>query len=157
MKPWLICAVLVVMQVSTPLMARTKDLAAATAEIMPRLQAMEAAANAHNADRHVSYYAHDPQLLFVMNDQAIVGYDALLKQQRTWWKDGHTDVKYVIDGKPDFRMPAPGLVMVTYFLSSHRTGPDGKTQHSRFGISALWQQRPEGWKIIYAHESKVDK
>ena len=30
-------------------------------------------------------------------------------------------------------------------------------RETRFGISALWQKRPEGWRIIYAHESTVNK
>ena len=32
-------------------------------------------------------------------------------------------VKYTVVGEPDFRMPAPGLVMTTYFLTSRRTMP----------------------------------
>ena len=68
----------------------------------------------------------------VINDRAIVGWDALLKQQRQWWNSGKTDVKYELMGEPDFRMPAPGLVMVTYFLTSHRTLSGGQTSDSGY-------------------------
>lgn len=134
---------------------RSDDLAAARKEILPLFEAMQAAANAHDAEQHISFYAREPSLLFVINDEAIVGYDALLAKQREWWQNGKTDVVYKLVGEPDFRMTAPGLVMVTYFLTSRRTLPDGKTRNTKFGISALWQKRPEGWRIIHAHESTV--
>ena len=81
----------------------------------------------------------------------------MLAKQREWWQDGKTDVTYKLAGEPDFRMPAPGLVMVTYFLTSGRTTPEGKLRETRFGFSALWQKRAEAWRIIYAHESTVNK
>lgn len=130
-------------------------LAAAKAEILPLFEAMEAAANAHDAAKHVGFYARDPDLRFVINDREIVGWDALLEQQRKWWLDGKSDVAYRLVGEPAFQMPAPGLVLMTYFLTSHRTMPDGAARDNRFGISAVWQKRPEGWRIIQAHESVV--
>jgi ketosteroid isomerase-like protein len=134
----------------------TDALAAARAEILPLLEAMQATANEHDVDGHVSFYVRDPALLFVINDQAIVGWDALREKQCQWWQDGKTDVTYRWVGSPDFRMPAPGLVMVTYFMTSHRRLPDGAVRDTRFGVSALWQKRREGWRIIYAHESTVN-
>ncbi len=136
---------------------RSDDFTAARKEIIPLFEAMQAAANAHDAEKHLSFYAREPSLLFVINDEAIVGYDALLAKQRQWWQNGKTDVKYKLVGEPDFKMAAPGLVMVTYFLTSRRTLPDGKTRATRFGISALWQKRAEGWRIIHAHESTVSQ
>ena len=143
-KTYLACLLILVTSLTALAKAPSDDLAAARAEILPLLEVMLAAANAHDAEKHVSFYAREPSLLFVINDQAIVGYDALLAQQRQWWQSGKTDVKYNLVGAPDFRMPAPGLVMVTYFLTARRTMPDGKTRDARFGISALWQKRPEG-------------
>jgi ketosteroid isomerase-like protein len=157
MKTQITCFLFLVTSLTALAQVRSDDLAAARAEILPLFEAMQLAANAHDAEKHVSFYAREPSLLFVINDEAIVGYDALLAKQRQWWQNGKTDVTYKLAGEPDFRMPAPGLVMVTYFLTSRRTPPDGKTRDTRFGISALWQKRPEGWRIIYAHESTVNK
>ena len=137
--------------------ASPDDLAAARGDILPLLAAMQDAANAHDAAKHLSYYAHDASLLFVINDQSIAGWDALLAQQRKWWLDGKSDAHYAMTGDPDFRMPAPGVVIVTYFLTSQRTQADGTPQKTRFGISDVWQRRPEGWRIIYAHESTVNQ
>lgn len=157
MKSSILLAVLLLMPLYTLASPRANDLAKAKAEILPHFEAMQAAANAHDAEKHISYYARDPDLLFVINDRAILGWDALLKQQREWWQNGKSDVTYTVVGDPDFRMPAPGLVLTTYFLTSRRTMPDGTARHTRFGISALWQRRPEGWRIIYAHESTVNQ
>jgi ketosteroid isomerase-like protein len=157
MKAYFACLLLLVTSLTVPAKVPWDGLAAARAEILPIFEAMQAAADAHDAEKHVSFFAREPSLLFVINDQAIVGYDALLAKQRQWWPNGKTDVTYQLAGEPDFRMPAPGLVMVTYFLTSRRTLPDGQTRDTRLGISALWQKRTEGWRIIYAHESAVNK
>lgn len=125
------------------------DLASARAEITPLFAEMQAAANAHDTDRHLSFYVQEPSLLFIINDQRITGWEALRDKQRQWWSDGKTNVIYTQMGEPEYRMPGPGLVMLTHFLTSHRTLPSGEIRDTGFGISALWQKRPEGWRIIY--------
>jgi ketosteroid isomerase-like protein len=157
MKTVLACCLLLLTPLARVSAQPPDDLAKARAEILPLFEAMQAAANAHDADKHVSFYARDPGLQFVINDRLIEGYDALLRQQREWWQNGKSDVIYTLVGEPSFRMPAPGLVMTTYFLTSRRTMEDRTVRNTRFGISALWQRRPEGWRIIHAHESTVNQ
>ena len=151
---WLVLALLIPAAAAAQ---SADDLASARAEITPLFVEMQAAANAHDTDRHVSFYAREPSLIFIINDQRITGWEALRDKQRQWWKDGKTDVVYTQVGEPDYTMLGPGLVMLTYFMTSHRTLPSGDMSVSGFGISALWQKRPEGWRIIYAHESMVQK
>ncbi len=155
MKSWLICCLLMMAPLAAVGRQPEDDLAKARSEILPLFEAMQAAANAHDAEKHVACYVRDATLRFVVNADEIVGYDALLAKQRQWWKNGKSDVRYSLVGEPEFMMPAPGLVMMTYFLTSARTDADGTTRNTRFGISSLWQRRPEGWRIIYAHESTV--
>jgi ketosteroid isomerase-like protein len=132
-------------------------LEAARAEIAPLFAEMQAAANAHDTDRHIAFFAREPSLLFIINDEAIIGWEALREKQLQWWNNGKTDVVYTQVGQPDYMMPAPGLVMLTHFLTSRRTLPSGEKRTDGFGISLLWQRRPEGWRIIHAHEAKVQK
>jgi ketosteroid isomerase-like protein len=132
-------------------------LEAARAEIAPLFAEMQAAANAHDTDRHVAFFAREPSLLFIINDDAIIGWEALREKQLQWWNNGKTDVVYTQAGQPDYRMPAHGLVMLTHFLTSRRTLLSGEKRTDGFGISLLWQRRPEGWRIIHAHEAKVQK
>jgi ketosteroid isomerase-like protein len=132
------------------------DLATAVKEITPLFLEMAAAANAHDTDRHLASYVRSADLVFVMNDEAIHGIDSLRIRQRQWWQNGKSDVVYNVVGTPEYRMPAPGLVVQTYFLKGTRTIA-GETRTSSFGITSLWQKRSEGWRIIYAQEAMVSR
>jgi ketosteroid isomerase-like protein len=125
----------------------------ASAEVAPLLAQMGAAANAHDVERHVGFYAHDPSVILIFNGEEIVGWEAIRDKQREWWKNGKTDVVYTLLGRPDSRVPAPGLVLTTFFMKSRRTMPSGEVSEGRFAVSSLWQKRPEGWRVIYSHES----
>jgi len=127
--------------------------AAARAEVAPLLAEMGAAANAHDVERHVGFYAHDPAVTLIYNGQAIVGWEAIRDKQAEWWKNGKTDVVYTMQGAPDIRVAGPGLVVTTIFMKSRRTMPSGEIAENSFAASALWQKRAEGWRVIYAHES----
>ena len=158
MKISLLCSLLSLTMAALVQAAESHNaLEAARAEIAPLFAEMQAAANAHDTDRHVAFFAREPSLLFIINDEAIIGWEALREKQLQWWNNGKTDVVYTQVGQPDYRMPAPGLVMLTHFLTSRRTLPSGEKRTDGFGISLLWQRRPEGWRIIHAHEAKVQK
>ncbi|MGA2186985.1 MAG: nuclear transport factor 2 family protein [Steroidobacteraceae bacterium] len=129
----------------------------ARAEVAPLLAEMGAAANAHDIDRHVGFYAHDPSVILIVDGEAITGWDAVRAKQAEWWRNGKTDVVYTLKGKPDFRVPAPGLVVTTLFMTSHRTLPSGAVSDGAFAVSSLWQKRPEGWRVIYSHESSTKR
>jgi uncharacterized protein (TIGR02246 family) len=124
-----------------------------SAEVARLLAQMGAAANAHDVERHVGFYAHDPSVILIFNGEEIVGWEAIRDKQREWWKNGTTDVVYTMLGKPDLRVPAPGLVLATFFMKSTRTMPSGAASEGSFAVSSLWQKRPEGWRVIYSHES----
>src|SRR5271165_3397367 len=123
------------------------------AEVAPLLAEMGAAANAHDVERHVGFYAHDPAVTLIYNGQAIVGWEAIRDKQAEWWKNGKTDVVYTMQGAPDIRVAGPGLVVTTIFMESRRTMPSGEIAENSFVASALWQKRADGWRVIYAHES----
>jgi uncharacterized protein (TIGR02246 family) len=139
--------------VAPVLSAHADDAETARSEVAPLLAEMAAAANAHDVERHVGLYAHDPSVILIFNGEAITGWEAIRDKQREWWQNGKTDVVYTMLGKPDFRVPGPGVVVTTIFLKSRRTLPGGETKEGEFTVSALWQKRPEGWRIIYSHES----
>lgn len=122
-------------------------------EIAPIMAKMEVAANAHDTDRFLQPFLHDPSLVFVVNGMVIHGWQALHEQQRKWWKHGKSDATYTQVGPTQIQQLAKGLVLTTRSLSSRRTGPDGKTQTGKFAVTEIWRQLPQGWRIIYAHES----
>ncbi|MGC2030174.1 MAG: nuclear transport factor 2 family protein [Steroidobacteraceae bacterium] len=126
---------------------------AASAEVAPLLAEMGAAANAHDVDRHVGFYAHDDSVVFIFNGEPTIGWEAIRQKQREVWRNGTSDVVYTMQGRPTFLMPAPGLVVTTIYLKSRRTIPNGQIAVGEFAVSSLWQKRPEGWRVIYSHES----
>ena len=89
--------------------AATDGLTTARAEIAPLHAEMQAAANAHDIDRHLSFYVREPSLIFILNDQLIAGWDALREKQRQWWNDGKTDVVYTAVGEPGPECQLPAL------------------------------------------------
>jgi ketosteroid isomerase-like protein len=125
----------------------------ASAEVAPLLAEMGVAANAHDVERHVGFYAHDDSVVFIFNGEPTIGWEAIRDKQREVWRNGTSDVVYTMQGKPTFLVPARGLVVTTIFLKSRRTMPNGVVADGKFAISSLWQKRPEGWRVIYSHES----
>ena len=95
----------------------------------------------------------DPSTELIFNGEPIVGWDAIYAKQREWWQNGKTDVVYVPRGRPDVRLLSPDLAVTTLLMKSTRTMPDGSIKEGNFAVSAIWKKRPEGWRILYAHES----
>lgn len=122
-------------------------------EIQPLLDEMQLAANTHNTDRFLASYLRGPDLVFVFNGGIIHGWDALREQQLKWWKNGTSDMVYGPRGAPVFTPLGPGFVVVTSPLVSRRTMPDGTVSSGEFAVTMVWQKRPEGWRIVAAHES----
>ncbi len=116
---------------------------------------MGAAANAHDVDRHVGFYAHDASTVLIFDGEAIIGWDAIRSKQRDWWADGKTDVIYTLQGRPEVRVFEPDLALTTMFMKSRRTTQSGAVKEGRFAVSAVWRKRPEGWKVICSHESST--
>jgi ketosteroid isomerase-like protein len=134
-------------------LVEAKSAARARAEVAPLLAEMGAAANRHDVEGHVGFYAHDPAVTLIFNGTPLVGWENIRDKQREWWKDGNTDVVYTVLGKPDFQVPAPSVVVSTLLMKSRRTLPNGEIKEGEFAVSSVWQKRPEGWRVIYSHES----
>ena len=137
------------------------ELATARAQILPLFQQMMTAANAHDTDGHLAAYRRSPALVFVANDAAIHGWDALHEQQLKWWQNGRSDAVYALIGEPEYTMPAGDVVVQTYFLESHRSAasvtPTGPARSVHLGVTDVWQKGADGWRIVYAHESVVPR
>jgi ketosteroid isomerase-like protein len=114
---------------------------------------MQRAANAHDTDRFMAPFAHSPDLIFAVNGEIIRGWNALHAQQLKWWHNGKSDAHYTQDGRPDFMALGPGAEVSTASFTSRRTGPDGKARTGRFVVTYVWKKSPQGWRIVYGHES----
>jgi hypothetical protein len=90
-----------------------------------------------------------------MNGEPFVGWEAIRDRQRESWNNGKTDVTYEPQGAPEVRLLAANTVLTTLLLKAHRTLPSGEISEAHFAVSALWQKRSEGWRVIYSHESST--
>ena len=122
-------------------------------QIQAKLDAMAAAANAHNTDEFLKPFTHGPRLVFVINGQVIRGWNALHAAQLRWWRNGASDARYTRISPTSFMDLAPGVVVTTQEMKSQRSGPDGKTQKNTFAVSTVWRRQHNEWRIAYASES----
>jgi len=141
------------------LFAASLGAAAASVSDRQQIQAlsddMARAANAHDTDRYMALFAHDPNLVFAINGRVIHGWDALHAQQLKWWRNGKSDVVYTQSGATGFMPLDADAVVTTQTLSSRRTGPDGKISTGSFVVTSIWKKLPQGWRIVYGHESRA--
>jgi ketosteroid isomerase-like protein len=131
----------------------TPAFGSASTAVSASLAQMGAAANAHDIDKHVGFYAHDASTELIFNGEQIIGWDSIRAKQAEWWNGGKTDVVYTVLAKPDVRAITLDLVITTLVMKSRRTAPSGDVTEGSFAVSSVWQKRPEGWKVIYSHES----
>ena len=144
---------LVLTIVFTSACTTTRGLNLASTAVSASLAQMGAAANAHDIDKHVGFYAHDASTELIFNGEQIVGWDSIRAKQAEWWNGGKTDVVYTVLAKPDVRAITPELAITTLVMRSRRTVPSGNVTEGSFAVSSVWQKRPEGWRVIYSHES----
>ncbi|MGH8125151.1 MAG: nuclear transport factor 2 family protein [Rhodanobacteraceae bacterium] len=111
------------------------------------------AANAHDTDAFMASMLHSSSLVLVFNGKVIRGWNALHAQQLKWWRNGKSDATYAHRSPPEFMALAPGVELVTLLNVSSRTGPDGKVSTGTFVVTDVWQHLPQGWRIVYSHES----
>jgi len=53
----------------------------------------------------------------------------------------------------EFMLLGADVVVTTQALSSRRTTPDGKIGKGTFVVTYVWRELPQGWRIVYGHES----
>ncbi len=152
MKNWWLLAAVLVMALVHPGVGADATLDP-RAEVAAALKGMGDAANAHDVERHVGYYAHIPNVTLIVDGEPLIGWDTIRDKQKEWWNNGKTDVVYQIQGAPEVLELAPNVVVTTLLMKAHRTLPSGEVKDGRFAVSSIWQKRPEGWKVVYSHES----
>lgn len=125
----------------------------AQAQIQSVMAQMHHAVVAHDTDRFMAGYLHEPSLVFAIDGKVIHGWDALHAQQLIWWRNGKSDVVYTPQGKTEFMALAPDVAITTETLTSQRTQPDGKVSDGALVVTSVWKKSSQGWRIVYAHES----
>jgi ketosteroid isomerase-like protein len=123
------------------------------AEVAAALKGMGDAANAHDVERHVGYYARIPNVTLIVDGEPLVGWNTIRDKQKEWWNNGKTDVVYQLQGAPEILELAPNVMVTTLLMKAHRTLSAGEVKEGRFAVSSIWQKGADGWKVVYSHES----
>ena len=126
---------------------------AAEAPIRAALSAMQDAANAHDTDRFMIWYLHDNSLVITFNGDTVRGWQAIRNQQLAWWENGKSKAVYSEEQRPEITMQGADVATTIQWLKVHGPTLDGKAKRARLVVTSVWKQRPEGWRIVLAHES----
>lgn len=121
--------------------------------IRPLMARMGKAARARDAGAFMAFMLHGPSLVSAVNGRVIHGWKALHTEQVRWWSRGKGNSKYSSNGAPEFMALDPDVEIVTLHMNAQYTLPDGKTATSPFVVTEVWQHLPQGWRIVYSHES----
>jgi ketosteroid isomerase-like protein len=124
-------------------------------EVAAALKGMGDAANAHDVERHVGYYARIPNVTLIVDGEPLVGWNTIRDRQQEWWNNGKTDVVYQLQGTPEILELDPNLMVTTLLMKAHRTLSSGEVKEGRIAVSSIWQKGPDGWKVVYSHESST--
>src|ERR1035437_4139230 len=135
--------------------AQAADSSRVRTDIQPLLDEQLLAANAHDTDRFLATFLHDQKLVFVFNGVITIGWDDVRTGQLKAWNNGKSDVVYSQNGEATFTVLSPEAAVVTQPMKSVRTLPDGQVSRGKFVVTAVWGKRPEGWRIVQAHESTI--
>ncbi len=154
MKEWIapllgLSAVVSLAQAAEPL---SNDTELARVEVARSLAEMGAAANAHDVERHMAFYARDPSVTLIVNGESISGWHAIRDRQREWWKNGKADIAYEIKGQPQFLVLAPDVILTTLLMTRRARVNEGPTE-SDLAVSSIWKKLADGWRVVYSHES----
>jgi ketosteroid isomerase-like protein len=137
--------------------ARASESAGVRGEIQPLLDELLSAANAHDTDRFLALYLHTSDLVTVYNGVTTLGWDEARAIQFKVWNGGKSEVVYSQDGAEQFTVLGSNDVVVTEPLAAERKLADGRISHTKFVATMVWEKRPEGWRIVQAHESSIPK
>jgi ketosteroid isomerase-like protein len=129
------------------------SLAAFESAVQPLLAELAASANAHDADRHMAVYAREPSLTFVFNGQIVRGWDQLREWQHRAWNDGNAKGSYRYAGSPIVEALGNDCGHTIALIAATKEADGGSSVERILAHSALWRRRPEGWRIVFAHES----
>jgi hypothetical protein len=111
------------------------------------------AANEHNVDKHLSFYEKNPNLNFVYNNKVIKGWQNLYDNQEIWWSNGN-DIQYTYEA--EFRALHPDSVLAFVKFGFTKT-VNNQLVSGNWDFKCLWQNLPEGWRIVDATEGSPEK
>lgn len=135
--------------------AAAPETVGAEAPIRAALSAMKDAANAHDTDRFMNWYLHDRSLVITFDGETMRGWQTIRDQQLAWWENGKSKAVYSEERRPQITMQAATVATTVQWLKVNAPTVGTKAKPARLVVTSVWKQRPEGWRIVLAHESRL--
>jgi uncharacterized protein (TIGR02246 family) len=121
------------------------------AAIAALLEALDTAAAAKDIDRFLSYFADGPDFALAFNGTLRTSRAEVRAFHETAWADVATLAFRTAIERVAF--PADGIAVVAGLGRSQRTLKSGETRSGVYALSLVVVRRPEGWRVLQAHES----
>jgi len=80
------------------------------------------------------------------------GWDAILNEQRKWWSDKNSGIKFE-EGRPPV-IVSQGRDVATSIQWLNVTSPETE-KPNRLVIISVWRKLSEGWRVVLAHETLI--
>lgn len=114
---------------------------------------MNKSAESLDADRFMIWYWNSPSLTITFDDETLRGWQPVLDQQRRWWSDKISGIKFTEQRPPEIIMQDASIVTSIQWMTVGSAAESGKP--ARLVVTSVWKKLPEGWRIVIAHESLV--
>ena len=112
---------------------------------------LDAAASAKDIDRFLSFFVDGPDFALAFNGTVRTSLADVRAFHLVAWADVATLSFRTEVGRIAF--PADGVAVVAGLGRSHRTLKGGETRSGVYALSLVVVRRPEGWRVLQAHES----
>ena len=99
----------------------------------------------------MSFLAVDTSLTVVFDGNMSIGWQAFGRGQQSYWAT-LSGAAYVPQ-QTRITVLDPNTVLVVKSGTATATPIHGPPQRGGFVQTMLWQRRPEGWRVVHAHES----
>ncbi len=125
------------------------------AAIAALVEALDAAASALDVDRFLSYFVDGPDFAFAFNGTMRTSRAAVRAFHLAAWSNVakvsfHTTAERVA-------FPADGVATVSGIGRSQRMLAGGESRVGEYALLLVAVRRPEGWRVLQAHESTTDR
>ena len=119
------------------------------------LDELDTAASALDIDRFLSYFVDGPDFAFAFNGTVSTSRPAVRAFHLAAWANVATVSFRTTIERVAF--PADGIATVSGIGRSQRTLLDGTARSGEYALSFLAVRRPEGWRVLQAHESTAGR
>lgn len=121
-------------------------------QVRDAIAGMMSAAGKLDADEFMRSYWQSPSLAITFDGETLRGWDAILNEQRKWWSDKNSGIKFEEGRPPEIVSQERDVATSIQWLNV--TSPETE-KPNRLVITSVWRKLSEGWRVVLAHETLI--